>query len=81
MIFPEKHINFSESIFGLSHQLIKIIKKNENQIYLEDLWMEYENINDSKEFQAYHNFDNFILGINLLYLLNIINYSKGVIKI
>jgi hypothetical protein len=81
MIFPKKHINLSESIFGLSHILLKILKENSCKVSLDELWEKFEKINNTDKFQAYHSFDNFILAINLLYSLGIIKNKREIIEI
>lgn len=81
MIFPQKHITLAESIFGLSHMLLKIIRENNNKISLDDLWYKFEKINDDGKFRVYHSFDNFLLAIDLLYAINIIKNNKEVVEI
>lgn len=81
MIFPQKHITLAESIFGLSHVLLNIIKNN-NKISIDELWFEFEKLNANLKYGIYHSFDNFLLAIDLLYMLDIIkNGDKGVIEI
>ena len=44
---------------------------------LKYLWMKYSKYND-KRFPAYHNFDNLVLSVNLLYIMGVVDINdKG----
>lgn len=82
MILPSKHISLSESLFGLGGMLLNFI--NQKPYTIDSLWQEYSKINNMKDvFPAYHNFDNMIMAINLLFLMGAIDIDmKGeIIKI
>lgn len=81
MIFPQKHVMLSESIFGLSHLLIKIICNHNKKISIDNLWYEFEKLNEESKSKVYYSFDNFLLAINLLYALDIIQNDREVIEI
>jgi len=74
MLFPSKHIKVSESILGLSGVILSLLKQPQN---VDHLWISFSKINNTKKFPAYHTFDNFILGINFLYLIGIIDLDKN----
>ena len=67
MILPSKHLKKCESLIGLASIILDQINKT---ISLEDLWAKFEKINNTDKCPTYHSFDNFILSIDLLFLLN-----------
>ena len=74
MLIPTKHINFSQSLIGLSTVLLKIIKK---PITVEDLInMYYTSYNDSPKLPWNHSVDNVLLAISFLYMIEKISLSK-----
>jgi hypothetical protein len=81
MILPSKHINISESILGLSGILLSYINKRDYSV--DELWQEYSKVNNVKAvFPAYHSFDNMILAIDFLFLVDaIVINNNGLISI
>jgi hypothetical protein len=78
MILPTKHINLSESFIGLSGFLLKLLNK---AMTIDDLWQEFQKVNNTAQYPAYHSFDNIILGINLLFFIGAIEIdTKGKIQ-
>lgn len=78
MILPSKHINLSESFIGLSGFLLKLLNK---PMTIDDLWQEFQKVNNTVQYPAYHSFDNIVLGINLLYFIGAIEIDiKGKIQ-
>jgi hypothetical protein len=74
MILPTKHIRISESLIGLGGFLVKLLNE---PMSIDQLWIKYSKHND-KGFPAYHNFDNLVLSVNLLYIMGIIDINdKG----
>jgi len=74
MILPTKHIRISESLMGLGGFLVKLLSE---PMTIDKLWIKYSKNND-KRFPAYHNFDNLVLSVNLLYIMGIIEINdKG----
>jgi hypothetical protein len=72
MIIPSKHIKFSQSLLGLSGLLLSLLIK---PLTVDELWNKYNKVS-KKRFPAYHDFDNFILSINLLYSIEAIELNK-----
>jgi hypothetical protein len=72
MILPNKHIKNCESILGLSAILWELIG-DKCSILL--LWQKFQQVNGSFEFPTTHSFDNFILSIDLLYILGKVEYT------
>jgi len=73
MILPTKHIRISESLIGLGGYLLKLLKE---PMTIDDLWIKYSKYNN-KKYPAYHNFDNLVLSLNLLYILGIIEINNN----
>jgi len=73
MILPSKHINFSESLLGLGGILLRLLK---TPMSIDDLWVLYSKINNKAKFPAYHNFDNVILALNYLFLIDAIDLNS-----
>ncbi|MFW5804381.1 MAG: ABC-three component system middle component 6 [bacterium] len=67
MILPQKHISIYESLLGLSNYIS--LKLNEKNYTIDEMWSYYQKINHTKKFPAKHNFNEFILAIDLLYSL------------
>lgn len=74
MILPSKHIKIAESIFGLSGVILNLLKSKQD---LETLWFKFEKINNTELFPAYHNYDNFIYAIDLLFLMGLISINDN----
>lgn len=72
MILPTKHIRISESLIGLGGYLLKFLKE---PMTVDHLWLKFEKENN-KKFPAYHNFDNVVLSLNLLFLMGIIDINE-----
>lgn len=75
MVFPTKHIKISESLFGLGSCIISIIKNSPKTV--EKIWSEYNKINNTDNFPANHGFDNIILAIDYLYLIELIDLNEN----
>ncbi len=76
MILPSKHISNCESLLGLSSILMQFLNL---PISIDDLWMKFENINNSEEFPTYHSFDNVVLAIDLLFLLGKVDIDNNLL--
>ncbi len=73
MLMPAKHVNLSESILGLSSFILKRLHK---PTAVDSLWNEFTSATETNEYPAYHSFENFILAIDFLYILGLININK-----
>ena len=69
MIVPTKHISVAESILGFGAVLLEGIS---GSIHVDDLWRRFHRINNSKDYPSYQSFDNFILALDLLYIVGLI---------
>jgi hypothetical protein len=75
MILPEKHISLSESILGLGGFLLSYIDK---PVTVDELWIKFNQSVKDKEYPKYHSFDNLILALDFLFLLDAVQLdTKG----
>jgi len=79
MILPGKHIRFAESLIGLGAVIIDILKIKRD---IDGVWFEYQKINNTRKFPAYHTYDNLVLCIDFLYALNTITIDEhgGIVR-
>ncbi len=74
MIMPGKNINMSESLIGLGAFVLSIL---DNPKSIDDCWKELNEIYiDSGTIKKKHTFDNFILTIDLLYIMGSVNMNE-----
>ena len=77
---PAKHISLSQSILGLAGILLSFLLKKAR--FIDDVWVEYQSINNSVKFPANHTYDNFLLAIDYLFLIGVIRADgKGKISL
>lgn len=74
MILPSKHIKISESFVGLGGVLLSLLQNEPCSI--DYLWNKYNEINNTSKCPAYHNFDNVIKAINLLFMVGAIDTNN-----
>ena len=73
MILPTKHIRISESLIGLGGYLLKLLNE---PMTIDELWIKFSKYNN-KKYPAYHNFDNLVLSLNLLFIIGIIEINDN----
>ncbi|WP_353048028.1 ABC-three component system middle component 6 [Exiguobacterium sp. s196] len=79
MILPQKHIRLSESIFGLSSVILGLI---DEPISFDELWNEFQKINNTDDLPIHHDLDNFILGLTFLFIIGAIEEGvRGKVQI
>ena len=74
MILPSKHRKNCESLLGLGSILIDLLNE---PISLDRLWNEFSKINNTKKCPTYHSFDNFILALDFLFIVNKIDSNDN----
>lgn len=76
MILPSKHIKLSESLIGLGAFVVSIVKK---PLTIDECWKQLnEDYINTGKLKKHHSFDNFILTVDLLYMIGVIEMnSKG----
>lgn len=70
MILPDKHIRLSESILGLSSFVLGLMDK---PLAVDEVWQRLQPKINTDELPAHHSFDNFLLSLDLLFALGLIN--------
>jgi hypothetical protein len=73
MILPTKHIRIAESLIGLGGYLLQFLNE---PMSIDNLWFKYSKDNN-KKFPAYHNFENVVLSLNLLFIMGIIEINEN----
>lgn len=74
MIMPGKNINTSESIIGLGAFVLSILDTPKS---IDDCWNELNKTYiDTGKIKKKHTFDNFILTIDLLYIIGAVNINE-----
>ncbi len=75
MLLPAKHIRMAESIFGLGSYVLSALSGPKT---IDNIWCEFVEVNNSKNYPAYHTFDNLILAVDFLFSMNLISQNdKG----
>lgn len=71
MIIPRKHIKLNESIVGISGILITLIKGvcNVDELFI--------TLKKDKRIPKYINFDDFLIVVNFLYVINLIKSDNN----
>lgn len=75
MIIPEKHVYLSETILGLGGLIISNFSQENTT--LDEIWIKIDTLNKKQKYIANLNFDNFILAIDFLFLLGMIEMKSG----
>lgn len=73
MILPTKHIKIAESLLGLGGYLLSILERPMN---IDALWKEFSKTNNTRTYPAYHTFDNVILALNYLYMIEVVDIDQ-----
>ncbi|WP_047984290.1 ABC-three component system middle component 6 [Ornithinibacillus californiensis] len=74
MILPQKHIKLSESLFGLGGFILGLLDTPKN---VDRLWEDFIESVESNSFPTQHSFDNFILALDYLYIIGLLDTDKG----
>lgn len=69
MILPSKHIRLSESYLGLGGFILSKLK---SPTTVDKLWTDFTKVANSNTFPANHSFDNFVLTIDILFSLGLV---------
>lgn len=72
MLLPNKYLNISQSLIGLSSLLLDIIDSTSYSIY--DLWAEFK-LTQNK-YKENISFQKFILVLNTMYITGMISYNE-----
>jgi hypothetical protein len=73
MILPDKHIFLAESLLGFGAILISLLKTS---MHVDDLWLKFTTFSDQSGYPAYQSFDNFLLTLDLLYMIGLLELEN-----
>jgi hypothetical protein len=74
LILPDKHIRVSESLVGLGGFVLRSL---ERPITIDELWSDFAKINNTKQFPAYHSFENLVMAVDFLFALGVIDQESS----
>lgn len=78
MILPNKHITISQSLLGLGGYILTVLETPQT---IDELWQYLEKTLGSPKFPTKHTFENMILALDFLYLIQAVDYtSEGKIE-
>lgn len=71
MILPTKHIRLSNSLLGVGATLLEYLDRNRT---VTSLW------NETRTLPEIKTFDRFTLGLDLLFLVGVIDFQDGLLR-
>ncbi|PGU13421.1 hypothetical protein COD21_02320 [Bacillus cereus] len=74
MILPQKHITLSESLFGFGGYILELLSEPKS---IDMLWEEFSYSMEKGEYPFGHSFDNLVLVIDYLYIIDAIKIDRG----
>lgn len=74
MILPKKQLSLSESFFGFGAFLLQHLSV---PISVEELWEYYKDSYTNKIYPVKFSFDQFIMALDYLYIINAIKTNEG----
>jgi len=74
MLLPNKHITLAQSIFGLAGIILKFLSIPKD---IDELWTDFLNINNTKDFPCEHDYNNFLLAIYYLFTVGIVDLNEN----
>ncbi len=73
MLMPAKHIRLAESLIGLGSFVLDALASPRT---IDELWNEFQNINNTRRFPAYHSFENLILAVDFLFIIGAVDEDR-----
>lgn len=74
MLLPNKHITLAQSIIGLGSFALGALEKPKS---VDALWTEFQEVNNTARFPAYHTFENMMLAIDFLFTIGVIEEDQN----
>ena len=74
MLLPNKHITLAQSIIGLGSFTLEALEKPKT---VDALWVEFQAVNNTARFPAYHTFENMMLAIDFLFAIGAIKEGQN----
>ena len=69
MLMPDKHIKFSESLFGLGGFVLENLSGPQT---IDDLWEEFCRARNREAYPSPHSFENLVLAVDVLFAIGAI---------
>lgn len=73
MLLPAKHIKLSESLIALGAFILRTLENPKN---IDQIWLEIKKINNSSFLSVNHSYDNFLLSVDFLYIIGVIDIDN-----
>ena len=73
MILPQKHLKLSESLFAIGGYILGILKE---PLTVDELWVKFHNVIILSNPEINCSFDKFILSIDYLFVINLIDANE-----
>ncbi len=73
MLMPAKHIRLAESLIGLGSFVLDALPSPRT---IDELWNEFQGINNTRRFPAYHSFENLVLAVDFLFIIGAIDEDR-----
>ncbi len=70
MLLPDKHIRIAESLIGLGGFILEALKTPRT---IDELWTDFQKVNNTDSFPAYHSFGNLILSVDFLFSIGAVD--------
>ena len=74
MILPRKHLSINESILGFGAYLLEYMFE---PISIDELWDRYKLSYEAKDYPIRFNFDQFIMTLDFLFMIDAIKLDEG----
>jgi hypothetical protein len=74
LVFPDKHIRFSESLLGLGSMILSSLTSPK---HVDNLWQELRNTQNDSGLFCNHNFENLVLAIDILFAMGMLKMTPG----
>ncbi len=78
MLLPDKHIRIAESFLGLGAFVLATLDEEQS---IDDIWAQFESVNNTTQYPAYHTFDNLLIAVAFLYTIGSVRMTdQGLIS-
>lgn len=74
MILPDKHITIAQSLIGLGSFALERLERPKT---LDSLWSEFQQVNNTTKFPAYHTFENLMLAVDFLFMIGVVEEDEN----
>ena len=74
MVFPDKHIGFSESLLGLGSLVLDSLSTPKS---IDSLWQELKRVQQQDHLFVSHNFENLVLAVDVLFAIGLLTMNTS----